>query len=44
MAQNFRQGEILKIARDDGRVVVEDLASRFGVTLQTVRRDLTELC
>lgn len=44
MAQNFRQGEILKIARDEGRVVVENLASRFGVTLQTVRRDLTELC
>jgi DeoR family glycerol-3-phosphate regulon repressor len=44
MAQNFRQGEILKIAREEGKVVVEDLAARFGVTLQTVRRDLTELC
>ncbi len=44
MAQNFRQGEILAIAREEGKVVVEDLAHRFGVTLQTVRRDLAELC
>lgn len=44
MAQNFRQGEILKIAREEGKVVVEELSTRFGVTLQTVRRDLTELC
>lgn len=44
MAQNFRQTEILKLARDQGKVVVEDLASHFAVTLQTIRRDLTELC
>lgn len=44
MAQNFRHGEILRRARDQGRVVVEDLAEHFGVTLQTIRRDLTELC
>ena len=44
MAQNFRQGEILKIAHDEGRVVVEELSARFGVTVQTVRRDLAELC
>ena len=44
MAQNFRHGEILGLARDHGKVVVEDLASHFGVTLQTIRRDLTELC
>ena len=43
MVQSFRQGEILEIARTDGRVVVEDLAARFGVTLQTIRRDLTDL-
>ena len=43
MAQSFRQSEILEIARVDGRVVVEDLAQRFGVTLQTIRRDLTDL-
>ncbi len=44
MVQNFRQEEILKIARDEGRVVVEDLARHFAVTHQTIRRDLTELC
>ena len=44
MAQNFRQTEILKLARDQGKVVVDDLATHFAVTLQTIRRDLTELC
>ncbi|WP_376875728.1 DeoR/GlpR family DNA-binding transcription regulator [Albirhodobacter sp. R86504] len=43
MAHNFRQTEILEIARSEGRVVVESLAERFNVTLQTIRRDLTEL-
>ncbi len=43
MSQTFRQPEILEIARLEGKVVVEDLADRFGVTVQTIRRDLTEL-
>jgi len=43
VALSFRQTEILDIARTDGRVVVETLADRFGVTLQTIRRDLTDL-
>lgn len=43
MALSFRQSEILEIARADGRVMVEDLAQRFDVTLQTIRRDLSEL-
>ncbi|MFN6952962.1 MAG: DeoR family transcriptional regulator, partial [Albidovulum sp.] len=43
MALNFRQREILDLARAEGRVAVEDLAERFSVTLQTIRRDLTEL-
>jgi DeoR family transcriptional regulator, glycerol-3-phosphate regulon repressor len=43
MALSFRQNEILEIARAEGRVVVEDLAQRFDVTLQTIRRDLTEM-
>lgn len=43
MALSFRQAEIIDIARSEGRVVVELLADRFGVTLQTIRRDLTEL-
>jgi DeoR family glycerol-3-phosphate regulon repressor len=43
LALSFRQTEILEIARAEGRVVVEDLAQRFDVTLQTIRRDLTDL-
>jgi DeoR family transcriptional regulator, glycerol-3-phosphate regulon repressor len=43
LALSFRQSEILELARADGRVVVEDLAQRFDVTLQTIRRDLSEL-
>jgi len=43
MSQTFRQPEILEIARAEGKVMVEDLALRFGVTVQTIRRDLTEL-
>lgn len=43
MALNIRQMEILDIARASGRVGVEDLAERFDVTLQTIRRDLGEL-
>lgn len=43
MALSFRQTEILDIARLEGRVVVEQLADRFGVTLQTIRRDLSDL-
>ncbi|OCX64615.1 DeoR family transcriptional regulator [Thioclava sp. SK-1] len=43
MAHNFRQAEILEIARNEGRVVVELLAEQFNVSLQTIRRDLSEL-
>lgn len=43
MAQEFRLREILEIARVEGRVKVEALARRFGVTVQTIRRDLAEL-
>lgn len=39
-----RQTDILEIARREGRVDVETLASRFGVTHQTIRKDLNELC
>ncbi|MGI3185619.1 DeoR/GlpR family DNA-binding transcription regulator [Nioella aestuarii] len=39
-----RQSDILNRARSDGRVMVDDLAETFGVTVQTIRRDLTELC
>lgn len=40
---NVRQAEIVEIARSEGRVAVEDLARRFDVTLQTIRRDLAGL-
>ncbi|PWK59245.1 DeoR/GlpR family DNA-binding transcription regulator [Roseicyclus mahoneyensis] len=43
MSQSLRLPEILSIARRDGRVSVDALADHFNVTLQTVRRDLSEL-
>ena len=43
MSQTIRHPEILEIARKRGRVTVEGLAEHFGVTLQTIRRDLSEL-
>jgi DeoR family transcriptional regulator, glycerol-3-phosphate regulon repressor len=43
MSQTFRQPDILEVARREGKVTVEDLAERFGVTVQTIRRDLAEL-
>ncbi len=39
-----RQSEIVALARSEGRVIVEDLAARFGVTAQTIRKDLGGLC
>src|SRR4030081_3221646 len=39
-----RQSEILNIARAFGRVTVEDLARRFEVSAQTIRKDLNDLC
>jgi DeoR family glycerol-3-phosphate regulon repressor len=41
---NIRRLEILALAREQGRVNVEDLAGRFSVTPQTIRKDLNELC
>ena len=41
---NLRRQEILAMARAQGRVNVEDLAGRFEVTPQTIRKDLNELC
>lgn len=43
MSLNFRQSEILNLARKQGKVTVEGLASHFNVTLQTIRRDLSDL-
>lgn len=41
---NDRQNTIVALARSVGKVTVEDLAVRFEVTPQTIRRDLNELC
>ena len=40
---NQRQAEMLGAVRERGAMSVEALAERFGVTLQTVRRDVTLL-
>ena len=39
-----RQHQILALSRQLGSVAVEDLAQRFDVTPQTIRKDLNELC
>ena len=43
MALNYRLDEILARARAAGKVSAEELARTFGVTVQTVRRDLNAL-
>ncbi|MEJ6387936.1 DeoR/GlpR family DNA-binding transcription regulator [Gymnodinialimonas ulvae] len=43
MKSSFRQTEILDIARREGKVTVEGLAAHFDVTVQTIRRDLSDL-
>lgn len=44
LALSPRQQQILLIARQSGTVGVDDLAARFEVTPQTIRKDLNELC
>ena len=39
-----RQIDILDIARAQGRVDVDGLSNEFGVSAQTIRKDLNELC
>jgi DeoR family glycerol-3-phosphate regulon repressor len=39
-----RHALILDLARTEGRVTVEELAERFAVSVQTIRKDLNELC
>jgi DeoR family transcriptional regulator, glycerol-3-phosphate regulon repressor len=41
---NTRQNQILNLARQAGNVTVDDLAIRFDVTPQTIRKDLNDLC
>lgn len=44
MELSERQEQILEIIRSEDRAEVEDLANRFGVTSQTIRKDLSEIC
>lgn len=44
MSYTARQLGILELASQQGRVLVDELAERFMVTPQTIRRDLNELC
>jgi DeoR family transcriptional regulator, glycerol-3-phosphate regulon repressor len=39
-----RHSEIVQLAKDNGRVLVDDLAAHFSVTPQTIRKDLNDLC
>ncbi|NWJ25855.1 DeoR/GlpR family DNA-binding transcription regulator [Rhizobium sp. RM] len=39
-----RQDEIVALAKANGRVLVDELATRFSVTPQTIRKDLNDLC
>ncbi len=41
--QGERQRAIVTLALQDGRVEVAELSERFGVTTETIRRDLSEL-
>ncbi len=43
LVPNPRQAELLEAVRAEGSVTVEALSARFGVTLQTVRRDVRQL-
>jgi len=43
MSMSLRHPEILDLIRTSGHVEVEELATRFGVSVQTIRRDLSDL-
>ncbi|MDQ0420420.1 DeoR family glycerol-3-phosphate regulon repressor [Peteryoungia aggregata LMG 23059] len=44
MMFSARQAEIMALAKEQGRVLVDELAARFAVTPQTIRKDLNDLC
>ena len=44
VAFSARQNAILALARENGRVDVDELSLRFEVSPQTIRKDLNELC
>ena len=39
-----RKSDIMTLAKERGRVAVEELAAHFDVTPQTIRKDLNDLC
>jgi len=41
---SIRQSDILTVAREQGRVEVDELSRTFSVSPQTIRKDLNELC
>jgi DeoR family glycerol-3-phosphate regulon repressor len=43
MRTEDRQAQIVEFAKAHGRVAVDDLATRFAVTPQTIRKDLSDL-
>ena len=43
-ASEERRERILELTRRHGFVAIEDLARRFSVTTQTIRRDINQLC
>ena len=43
MIPEQRRGAILELARQNSELKVEDIAIRFGVSRETVRRDLARL-
>ena len=44
MILSERQRHILDLIRDNGAVCVEDMAGRYSVSTQTIRRDLNDMC
>lgn len=44
MGLNPRQEQILKTVKEHGFASVDDLVEQFGVTAQTIRRDINSLC
>ncbi|MBK5912279.1 DeoR family transcriptional regulator [Rhodothalassium salexigens] len=44
MVLNARQRRILDLAQTAGSVEIDALAAQFGVTPQTIRRDINQLC
>jgi len=43
MNHSKRHGDILRLVQDEGTISIADLASRLGVSLETVRRDVKPL-